>query len=120
MFTARLPVHLESRSSDVVETDSLYLLPFSARNHKFGRQSGADDDGYYYGASGYDSYWKSVASGGAADQEDDDEDDYEEEDDDEDDDEEEEGDEEEDDDEAEAVDKLNNLSLGVSSVSEGK
>ncbi|GAA6080614.1 zinc finger protein 330 [Tachysurus ichikawai] len=102
------------------QTQETKDLSMSTRNHKFGRQSGADDDGYYYGASGYDSYWKSVASGGAADQEDDDEDDYEEEDDDEDDDEEEEGDEEEDDDEAEAVDKLNNLSLGVSSVSEGK
>lgn len=92
-----------------------YLVPFSARTHKFGRQSAADDDGYDYGASGYDSYWKSIASGGAADQEDDEEDyeeDYE--------DDEEEDDDEDDDDEAEAVDTLKNLSLGVSSASEDK
>lgn len=101
----------------VVESDSLYLVLFSARNHKFGRQSGADDDSYYYGASGYDSYWKSTASGGAADQED--EEDYEDEEEDEDDEEEEE-DEDEDEDEAEAVDTLKNLSLGVSSASEDK
>lgn len=93
-----------------------YLVPFPARTHKFGRQSCADDDSYYSGASGYNSYWKSIASGGAADQED--EEDYEDEEEDEDDEEEE--DDEEDDDEAEAVDTLNNLSLGVGSASDNK
>ncbi|KAK3573270.1 hypothetical protein QTP86_019236 [Hemibagrus guttatus] len=102
------------------QTQETKDLSMSTRTHKFGRQSGADDDSYYYGASGYDSYWKSTTTGGAADQEDEDdgdEDDYEEDDDD---DEEDEEDEEEDEDEAEAVDTLNNLSLGVSSVSESK
>ncbi|XP_053478008.1 zinc finger protein 330 [Ictalurus furcatus] len=94
------------------QTQETKDLSMSTRTHKFGRQTGADDD--YYGASGYDSYWKSTASGGAADQEDDDDEDYEDDEEDEDDDEEE--DEEEDEDEAEAVDSLGNLSLGVSSA----
>lgn len=100
---------------------SLNLLLLSARTHKFGRQSGADDDSYDYGASGYDSYWKNIASGGAADQDEDDvgeDDDYEYEDDEEEDDDDEE--EEDEDDEDEAVDSLNNLKLGVSSASEDK
>lgn len=95
------------------------MFLFLARNHKFGRQSGADDDSYYYGASGYDSYWKSSASGGTADQEDGDdvgdEDDYEDEEED-DEDEDDEEDDDEDEAEAEAADTLKNLSLGVSSA----
>ncbi len=43
----------------------------AARTLKFGRQAGADDDDDYYdGASGYDSYWKNLASGGRDQQED--------------------------------------------------
>lgn len=67
----------------------------STRTVKFGRQSGADEESYGYGASGYASYWKNVASSGA-DQDDDnaeDDDDDDEEEDDEDN--EEEGDEDE-------------------------
>lgn len=80
----------------------------STRTLKFGRQAGADeDDNYYDGASGYDSYWKNLASGGRDQQdnygEDDDEEEYEEDDDEyeEDDDEEEEEEEENDEEEEE-------------------
>ncbi|KAM9477689.1 zinc finger protein 330 isoform 1-T2 [Clarias gariepinus] len=103
------------------QTQETKDLSMSTRTHKFGRQSGADDDSYDYGASGYDSYWKNIASGGAADQDEDDvgeDDDYEYEDDEEEDDDDEE--EEDEDDEDEAVDSLNNLKLGVSSASEDK
>ncbi len=87
----------------------LYVL--AARTHKFGRQSGADEDDY--GASGYNSYWKNLESGGGSkgeeniDEDDDFDDDDEEEEDDDDDEEE-----EEDDPEVEA--SLSNLSLGTS------
>lgn len=73
----------------------------AARTLKFGRQTGADeDDDYYSGASGYDSYWKNLASGSRNDygEDNDDEDDEceeEEEEEEEDDEEEEEDDEEE-------------------------
>lgn len=81
----------------------------AARTHKFGRQSGADEDGY--GASGYSSYWKNLESGGGyKDEEDDDfddDEDYEEEEDDDEDDEEEE-------DDPEVEDSLSNLSLEAS------
>ena len=85
----------------------------TARTLKFGRQTGADDDDEYYdGASGYDSYWKNLASGGR-----DAQDDYREDEDDEDDDfdEDEEEEEEEEDDEVEeeqAADSMAGLKLG--------
>lgn len=80
----------------------------AARTHKFGRQSGADEDDY--GASGYSSYWKNQESGdGCKDEEDDDfDDDYDEED------EEEDDDDEEEEDDPEVEDSLSNLSLGAS------
>lgn len=88
----------------------------STRTHKFGRQSGADDDGYDYGASGYDSYWKNLAAGGGGGDQDEDDDDYESEDDeedDDDDDEEEEEEEDEEEEEPEVADKIHSLSLGA-------
>uniref|UniRef100_W5KDY4 Zinc finger protein 330 n=1 Tax=Astyanax mexicanus TaxID=7994 RepID=W5KDY4_ASTMX len=101
------------------QTQETKDLSMSTRTHKFGRQSGADDDGYDYGASGYDSYWKNLASGGGGGgggDQDEDDDDYEseeeEEDDDDDEDEEEEDEEEE---EPEVADKIHNLSLGTDS-----
>uniref|UniRef100_A0A672YV92 Zinc finger protein 330 n=2 Tax=Sphaeramia orbicularis TaxID=375764 RepID=A0A672YV92_9TELE len=79
------------------ETQETKDLSMSTRTLKFGRQSGADeDDGYYGGASSYDSYWKNVASGGGHP-----EDDYGEDNDDYDEDEDEEDEEEEEDDEDE-------------------
>ncbi|KTG32968.1 hypothetical protein cypCar_00038961 [Cyprinus carpio] len=91
------------------ETQETKDLSMSTRTHKFGRQSGADEDGY--GASGYSSYWKNLESGGGyKDEEDDDfddDEDYEEEEDDDEDDEEEE-------DEPEVEDSLSNLSLEAS------
>lgn len=69
----------------------------AARTLKFGRQAGAEEDeDYYDGASGYDSYWKNLASGGG-----DQQDNYGEDDDDDDDDEEEEEDDDEEDEEEE-------------------
>lgn len=87
------------------------MFVLAARTHKFGRQSGADEDDY--GASGYSSYWKNLESGGGyKDEEEDDlDDDYDEEDEDEDDDDDEEEEEEEDDPKVE--DSLSNLSLGA-------
>uniref|UniRef100_A0A672RPQ3 Zinc finger protein 330 n=1 Tax=Sinocyclocheilus grahami TaxID=75366 RepID=A0A672RPQ3_SINGR len=95
------------------ETQETKDLSMSTRTHKFGRQSGGDEDGY--GASGYSSYWKNLESGGGyKDEEDieedddfDDDDDYEEEEDDDDDDEEEE-------DDPKVEDSLSNLSLEAS------
>lgn len=80
------------------------LEHLAARNHKFGRQSGADDDG----ASGYSSYWKNQEYGAGDD--DDIEEDYDFDDEEEDDDEEDDDDEEEEDD-AEVENSLANLSL---------
>ncbi|XP_016362092.1 zinc finger protein 330 [Sinocyclocheilus anshuiensis] len=96
------------------ETQETKDLSMSTRTHKFGRQSGGDEDGY--GASGYSSYWKNLESGGGYKDEedneedddfDDDDDDYEEEEDDDDDDEEEE-------DDPKVEDSLSNLSLEAS------
>ena len=78
-----------------------------ARSLKFGRQSGADEESYGYGASGYDSYWKNISKAGQEkeeeEEEEEDEEEEEEEDDDDDDDEEEE--------EEEVVDNLAGLKL---------
>ncbi|XP_016145407.1 zinc finger protein 330-like [Sinocyclocheilus grahami] len=84
------------------ETQETKDLSMSTRTHKFGRQSGADEDDY--GASGYSSYWTNQESGGGyKDEEDDDfDDDYDEEDD------------EEEEDDPEVEDSLSNLSLGAS------
>ena len=76
-----------------------------ARSLKYGRQSGADEESYGYGASGYDNYWKSVASAGQEEEEEEDDDD------DEDEEEEEDDDEDDDDDEEEVVDNLAGLKL---------
>nr|XP_020447474.1 zinc finger protein 330 [Monopterus albus]XP_020447475.1 zinc finger protein 330 [Monopterus albus]XP_020447476.1 zinc finger protein 330 [Monopterus albus] len=100
------------------ETQETKDLSMSTRTLKFGRQAGADDDDYY-GASGYDSYWKNAASGGS-DQRDEygDDDDYEEdeEDEEEDDDDDEDEDEEEEEDDCEgdtATDSLADLKLNA-------
>uniref|UniRef100_A0A673JMK4 Zinc finger protein 330 n=2 Tax=Sinocyclocheilus rhinocerous TaxID=307959 RepID=A0A673JMK4_9TELE len=94
------------------ETQETKDLSMSTRTHKFGRQSGGDEDGY--GASGYSSYWKNLESGGGYKDEEDieedddfDDDDYEEEEDDDDEDEEEE-------DDPKVEDTLSNLSLEAS------
>lgn len=102
------------------QTQETKDLSMSTRTHKFGRQSGADDDSYDYGASGYDSYWKNLASGGGGGDQDEDDDDYEsedEEEEDDDDDEEEEEEEDEEEEETEVADKLHDLSLGAGAAS---
>ncbi|CAL8331452.1 unnamed protein product [Lota lota] len=83
------------------ETQETKDLSMSTRSVKFGRQSGADEDSYGYGASGYAAYWKTAASSAGDKEEDygagdDDDDDEEEEDDDDDDDDDEEEEEAED------------------------
>ncbi|GLD71882.1 zinc finger protein 330 [Lates japonicus] len=99
------------------ETQETKDLSMSTRTLKFGRQAGAeDDDDYYDGASGYDSYWKNLASGGRDQQddygEDDDYEEDEEEEEEEDEDEEEEEEEEEEEGEEEtAADSLAGLKL---------
>lgn len=90
----------------------ILLVVLAARNHKFGRQSGADDDGY--GASGYSSYWKNVESGGGYQDEEDIEDDDDFDDDEDEEEEEEDDDDDEEEDEPEVEDSLSNLSLGAS------
>ncbi|NP_998538.1 zinc finger protein 330 [Danio rerio] len=99
------------------ETQETKDLSMSTRTHKFGRQSGADDDDDGYGASGYSSYWKNLESGGGGggylddDDNEEEDDDYDEEEDDEEEDEDDDDDEEE---EAEVQDSLSNLSIGAS------
>ncbi|KAI7810793.1 zinc finger protein 330 [Triplophysa rosa] len=89
------------------ETQETKDLSMSTRNHKFGRQSGTDEDG----ASGYSSYWKNVECGAGDD--DDIEDDYDFDDEEEDNDEEveDDDDDEEEEDDAEVENSLSNLSL---------
>ncbi|KAI2668133.1 Zinc finger protein 330 [Labeo rohita] len=94
------------------ETQETKDLSMSTRTHKFGRQTGADEDGY--GASGYSSYWKNLESGGYQDEEDIEEDDDFEDDDEEDEEEDDDEEEEEEEDDPEVEDSLSNLSLGAS------
>lgn len=103
--------------SYVFGTNRMILLDvLAARNHKFGRQSGADEDGYGYGASGYSSYWKNVESGGGYQDEEDIEgdDDYDDDDDEEEEEDDDDDEEEEEEDTPEVEDSLSNLSLGAS------
>lgn len=79
------------------------LVHLAARNHKFGRQSGTDEDG----ASGYASYWKNLESGAGDDDEIEEDYDF----DDEEEDDEEDDDDEEEEDDAEVENSLSNLSL---------
>ncbi|XP_042573242.1 zinc finger protein 330-like isoform X5 [Cyprinus carpio] len=94
------------------ETQETKDLSMSTRTHKFGRQSGPDEDDY--GASGYSSYWKNQESGGGYRDEEDIEEDDDFDDDYDDDDEDDDDDEEEEEDDPEVEDSLSNLSLGAS------